>query len=126
MYKYKGDWYREDDDGNEVQVEIPEQEWMICDECRGEGMSLCDGMRGHAYSMEEFHEEFDEEERHGYFTGRYDTRCDSCNGTGKVKGINWEKLEARDPELVKEINEYYEQEAYDASVYRAEMGYGRY
>jgi hypothetical protein len=40
-----------------------------------------------AYMREEFEESFDEEEAQEYFkrSGRYDVRCDTCDGDGKVK-----------------------------------------
>lgn len=123
MWKEDGDWYREDDDGNELEVNILE-EWTICSDCKGDGKVLCDGMRGHAYSMEEFYEEFDEDERHGYFNGRYDVGCRECSGSGKVKQVNWEKLAIEDPELVAEIEAYYKNEADFASECEAERRMG--
>ena len=100
LYKEDGIWCREDDDGNVLDLDVQE-EWVICDECRGEGKSLCDGMRGHAYSAEEFQESFPEDEdKHQYFNGFYDTRCDSCKGSGKVKAIDFEKLEKANPRVL--------------------------
>lgn len=119
VYQCDGEWLSIDDNGDESVIDLP-QEWVICGECNGEGKSLCDGMRGHAYSAEEFYEAFDEDERHGYFNGRYDTPCNSCNSSGKVKEINWDKLE---PELAKAIQDHYQDLANDAATYRAEMGY---
>jgi hypothetical protein len=43
-------------------------------------------MRGHAYSAEEFFDEFDEEEREEYFRpgGRYDVQCETCGGKNVI------------------------------------------
>jgi hypothetical protein len=46
----------------------------VCDECDGEGFVLCEGMRGYAYSQEEFNEAFDDD----------DQICPVCNGKNVV------------------------------------------
>ena len=120
IYNYEGEFYHEDDDGVEKPLELP-MKWTICEECRGEGMSLCDGMRGHAYSAEEFNRDFDEEERHSYFNGGYDTKCESCRGDGKVKEVDWDQL---DDETKVELQEHYNDEAAFASEREAERRMG--
>lgn len=65
-------------------------EWQICDECHGEGMSLCDGLRGVAITQSDRApggEWDDPEDFDRYMSGGYDTQCGSCRGSGKVKAI---------------------------------------
>ena len=50
-----------DADDKEVVLELPAR-LEVCDYCEGHGTVLCEGMRGHAYSAEEFAEAFDDEE----------------------------------------------------------------
>jgi RecJ-like exonuclease len=72
----------EDDDGCEVEHELPAR-YEVCDRCEGHGCHLTPSIGEHAYSMEEFHEAFDDEEdRAEYFKrgGRYDVPCEECKG----------------------------------------------
>src|SRR5580692_10410802 len=81
------------DEGEEIETTFPSI-MEVCHECQGEGFTLIDGMRGHAYSAEEFCEEFDEEERVEYFRpgGRYDQVCDCCHGKNVVPIVDEERL----------------------------------
>lgn len=56
--------------------------YAVCSECEGHGTHLTPSIRDHGYSMEEFHESFDEEEREHYFRrgGMYDVTCSVCKG----------------------------------------------
>jgi hypothetical protein len=56
-----------DDDGNEVEYVLPGK-YEVCSNCEGHGTHLREGMRNHAYTSEEFDEEFDDEDRAEYFT----------------------------------------------------------
>ncbi len=58
----------------------------VCDRCDGHGTHLHPDIGGHAYSMEEFRESFDEEEATEYFKrgGRYDVQCTVCHGHNVV------------------------------------------
>jgi hypothetical protein len=75
----------ENADGEEETHDLPAKN-EVCPECDGEGFVLRDGMRGHAYSAEEFAESFDEEEAAEYFRrgGRYDQTCPCCQGRNVV------------------------------------------
>lgn len=68
--------------------------WEICDYCNGDGGH---SRRFGAYTMDEF-EEFDDDFREGYLSGRFDERCEACDGSGKVRVIDEEQLtdEARE------------------------------
>lgn len=85
----------EDENGNEISLELPSKK-EVCGECKGEGYVLCDGMRGHAYTAEEFADSFDEEEAQEYFRpgGRYDKKCTCCKGTNVVDVVDVDQLTA--------------------------------
>lgn len=86
---------------------------VVCPRCEGEGTVLRPGIAGHAYTLEEFHEEFDEEERGEYFRrgGRYDVHCPECNGLRVVDEVDESKLSAADKAFYEEWLE--EQDARD-------------
>lgn len=76
-----------DDDGEEGEIELSlPGKFEVCPGCDGHGTRLCDGMRGHAYTAEEFYESFDDEQAEEYFRrgGRYDVTCDECSGARVV------------------------------------------
>jgi len=67
----------------------------VCSECDGHGFVLAEGMRGYAYSQEEFEETFeDENDRHEYFRrgGIYDQQCPVCHGKNVVPVIDEEQI----------------------------------
>jgi RecJ-like exonuclease len=82
-----------DTSGDEHTIELPAK-MEVCHECGGTGSVLCEGMREHAYSAEEFAESFDDEEASEYFKagGRYDVTCHVCKGKNVVKVIDHEKV----------------------------------
>lgn len=77
----------EDDEGVETEYELPSKK-EVCSNCKGIGTHLHPAIREHAYSMEEFQREFDDEEREAYFQrgGMYDVVCQTCHG-GKVVDV---------------------------------------
>lgn len=57
--------------------------YEICPQCKGHGNRAMGGM---AFTSSEFVERFDDaDDRAAYFSGRYDTLCEVCNGSGKVE-----------------------------------------
>lgn len=80
------------DEDIEEKFQLPAK-FEVCSDCGGHGTHLCEGMRGHAYSSEEFDEEFsDEEDREAYFNrgGKYDVTCSTCGGKRVVLEIDRE------------------------------------
>jgi hypothetical protein len=73
------------DDGTEV--ELPSR-WEICGRCRGEGKSSAYLGAFTQSDMDEAGPEFLED----YVSGAYDRACDRCDGTGKVRRVDWSKL----------------------------------
>ena len=80
---------RENSRGIERAYELPSR-FEVCDTCHGTGFELCEGMRGHAYSAEEFTESFDDEERAEYFRpgGCYDVTCSACHGRNVIAVVD--------------------------------------
>jgi len=55
-----------------------------CDRCSGNGVTV-DHVEsdGGGFTMNEWNE-MDDDFREGYMSGRYDKRCSTCNGSGKI------------------------------------------
>jgi len=91
--------------------------WAICGTCRGNGHH-----NPHAYTAEEFAEAFPfEEDVQDYLDGFYDRQCDDCEGTGKVRVVDWDRLT---PQQAEDYRRQLKDDAdYDAAV-RAEIAFG--
>lgn len=117
----------ENADGDEISVELPTR-MEVCSDCDGHGHVLCDGMRGHAYTSEEFAESFDDDESAEYFRrgGRYDVSCPTCNGRNVVPVIDETKLTAEQRMHFAEVQAQEEQrarwDADDRATRRGECG----
>lgn len=85
------------DDGDEEEVSFPAK-MEVCDRCGGYGTHLNPSIGEHAYSAEEFCEEFDEEEQREYFKrgGMFDVICEECGGKNVVKVIDREACKKGD------------------------------
>lgn len=70
--------------------------WEICDCCQGNGTHA---LRGFVIDPSEW----ESEEMDDYMNGAYDTACGECNGTGKLKVVEWENV---DPEIRKEWEDW--------------------
>ena len=70
----------------------------VCHDCEGNGHVLNPSMRNHAYSYDDFQEEFDEEGQSQYFkvAGIYDIPCPTCKGKNVIDVIDEDQV---DPEL---------------------------
>jgi hypothetical protein len=61
--------------------------WAICDDCRGNGTRALHGI---AITSDEW-ADWDDEDRHAYLSGHYDTICQACDGSGKVEIVDEER-----------------------------------
>jgi hypothetical protein len=79
------------DDGEEYEVQLPVRK-EVCSRCEGEGTHLHSDIGAHAYTSEEFAQEYDDEEAAEYFKrgGRYDVTCEVCGGLRVVDVIDEE------------------------------------
>lgn len=84
----------ENEEGEEVSATFPAKN-EVCPECEGSGFVLAGGLRGEAFTSEEFCEVFEEpEDRAEYFRdgGKYDATCDVCHGRNVVPAVDVEHL----------------------------------
>jgi RecJ-like exonuclease len=117
-----------DDNGDEEDFELPAKH-EVCPRCEGHGTHLHPDIGSHAYSAEEFAEEFhDDDERAAYFKrgGRYDVPCEECHGKRVVVVVDEAACRSEDDKRVLKL--YFEQQESDAAYAaqrRAErrMGY---
>lgn len=70
----------ENDECEEITHHLPSC-WEICDHCGGNG-TRDNPAFSNGLSQEDFEE--DPDFREDYMSGRYDVRCDDCDGAGKV------------------------------------------
>jgi hypothetical protein len=98
----------------EGEVPASALEWAICPQCHGEGSS---SLYLGAYTGSEW-AEMDEDWRDDYMAGAFDRTCETCTGAGKVREIRESWLESH-PEVVAQIDEWYEDEAMAAAERRA-------
>lgn len=105
-----------EEEGGVVEVTLPTK-WEICVECRGNGMSS--SYLG-AFTSSEWAEE-DEEFKEDYMAGKYDKSCEYCDGSGKVRVVDWERL---DEKTTAAYIAQLEEEAQDRATERAERAMG--
>lgn len=73
----------EDNEGNEAEWKLPAK-FEICTRCRGEGKHVNPNVDGRGISAEEWENEWDEDSREGYLSGRYDVPCEAGCRDGKI------------------------------------------
>lgn len=119
----------ENEDGDEVEHTFPSTN-EVCDHCEGYGTHLNPSIGQHAYSMEEFHEAFeDEEDRAEYFKrgGIYDVPCEVCHGNKVVEVADEKRFTPEQKVLYAEYEAKEDQraqwDAEDRATYRMESGY---
>src|SRR3990167_740121 len=74
-------------DGEQVEVELPALR-IVCRRCDGTGTHVNPNIDGNGISPEEFAEDPDFEE--AYFEGRYDVRCEECEGAKVTDVVDYE------------------------------------
>lgn len=106
------------DDDSEEEHDLPSKK-EVCHDCLGEGFVLNESMRHHAYTPEEFNEEFDEEMREQYFKrgGIYDVRCPTCKGQNVIDVVDEEACQRNDQ--LKDICERWQKQEEERARYEA-------
>lgn len=110
------DWTHETEDGETVTDKLPAK-WEICDTCNG------NGKHSHAIGAITSSEwsGWDMDEQEDYFAGRYDSTCEECKGSGKVKTIDDSQV---NPETLKAYEEWQDEQANYARQDAYERKYG--
>ena len=116
------------DTEDEVAVQLPSKN-EVCPRCEGHGTHLTPSIGEHAYSMEEFHEAFDDDESRGeYFRrgGIYDVTCEKCHGRNVIAVVDEDACTAEQKEHLRLYEEEQEQraqwDAEDRATMRMENG----
>ena len=113
-------YYDEEDEFIEEEVEIPFI-YEVCETCDGKGTHVNPSIDSHGITFDEWND-WDEDDREGYFSGRYDVTCYECNGLRVVPVPN-EILLSK--EMIERVNNHIDSQ-YDYAVERhreMEMGY---
>ncbi len=91
--------------------------WEICGECHGDGTHVHNDLR----SWSESDIAADPDDFHDMMAGKYDVKCQECNGSGKVRAPDINSL----PESMQErIHAHWKEEAYHAAEVAAERRMG--
>lgn len=93
--------------------------YRVCPGCQGRGQITNPSIG--AITAEEWLTDWDEEEREGYLTGRYDITCPTCQGQRVTLAVDREKADAAELALYDRWVE--DQEALEAER-RAEIQWG--
>ena len=115
MYRGSPTWA--DEDGKPFPSEV-----IVCPRCRGKGSHLIDGMREHAYTVEEMDE--DPQFFEDYMSGAYDKACDECHGRRVSARLIEKGLGAEDSERLREYYAEAEREYYDRRESEMELRMG--
>lgn len=79
------------EDNCQYHIDLPGT-WAICDHCRGHGSHVNPNIDGNGLTEDDW-ADWDDDEREGYFSGRYDVPCEArCEG-GKVWVVDQDLLE---------------------------------
>lgn len=78
--------------GHTVERELPAK-MKVCSRCEGRGTHVNPAIDGHGLTREDFDADPDFEE--GYFSGRYDIRCEECDGRNVVAEPDFKRWNAR-------------------------------
>ena len=93
---------------------------IVCPRCDGEGAHVNPAIDGNGITQEEW-SDWDDDEREGYLTGRYDVTCEECGGRNVIDEVD---EEAMDPALLSEWNEWVDSDRETKAIYRMERMMG--
>jgi len=80
-----------DDDGTSVkEVELPTRR-EVCGRCNGDGHHTNPSIDGNGITSDEW-AEWDDDEKDGYLSGRYDVPCEECHGRNVVDVVDYDAL----------------------------------
>lgn len=100
----------ENEEGEEVEHTLTFK-WSVCSSCLGRGRYTNPAIDAHGITASEM-SEWEDDEREGYFEGRYDVTCENCQGKRVEPELD---LEGDDPAQIA-----FREWADNESSYRAE------
>jgi hypothetical protein len=114
----------EDDDGNEVEAELPAK-YEACDRCKGEGKHDNPAFSNGITSDEWNSPDWDDESKEAYLRGDYDVACEECNGKNVILVVDEDWIvKYGAPELKNLMEKYFDQKTQEAQ-WRAEEAHLR-
>lgn len=94
-------------DGECILLEVPIR-YEVCGTCDGKGTHVNPSIDAHGITAEEWSNDWDDEEREGYFAGNYDVQCYECHGARVVPEVDEDKCAKP---IIERIEEHRRQEA---------------
>jgi hypothetical protein len=110
----------ENEDGEEITAEAPVI-FEVCGRCGGRGSHVNPSIDGHGITMEEWDQDWSEDEREGYLSGRYDVTCYECAGKRVVAVIDETRC---DSDVLDQIRRLEREDAEYEAICRAERAMG--
>lgn len=107
--------------GLEVMVRLPSK-FEVCGRCDGTGSHTNPNVDGNGITAEEWENDWDEDSRDGYMSGRYDVQCEICKGDRVTPVVDESRLTPLRRKMWQAIQKHQEQEA----QWRAEDRQTRY
>lgn len=92
-----------DEETREIEIELPAK-WEVCSRCDGEGKHVDPAIDGNGISQEQFDGDPDFEE--AYFGGRYDVKCEECQGRTTILVVD--AAECKRQGLEEELKAYFQ------------------
>lgn len=108
---------RENDDGDEIQHELPAT-WVICCTCNGAGSH---SQHMGAITQDDRDRDWDDDSWDNYMAGGYDRPCRDCGASGKVLEVDEDRCDAA---LLKQYQAAAREEREFEAICRAERAMG--
>ena len=114
----------ENDDDQERVTYILPMKWEVCSTCNGQGSHVNPSIDAHGITAEEWGD-WDDEERDGYLTGRYDVPCFECKGRTTTLVVDEGACHSEEMEkALEEWKEMVRDDAFSLREREAEIRYG--
>jgi hypothetical protein len=110
----------ESDECELQELEVPIK-FEVCGRCCGQGSHVNPNVDGHGITSSEWEQEWSEDEKESYLSGRYDVTCYECNGRRVCPVVDEDRCP---PEIVLKIQEQQEEDYRYDSMARMERMMG--
>lgn len=77
--------------GLELALRLPVK-MEVCSRCEGRGTHVNPAVDGNGITAEEWANDYDDDTREAYMSGRYDIQCEECQGANVVPAVDESKL----------------------------------